>query len=698
MQPTFFTKIYHGLVAELRALIGAILSPWLAGVLLLTLALLAGAAQPAQRYHIEVGWEEGDHADLPLIDGFYAAEPEGQKTTPNYRWTSERATVALPGFGARPLVATLAVLPLNQELAEKAAKSFEVWAGGQKLADFPVAPQGRTYSFLLPSAASGQGFEIRSATITPSGDARSIGFAVDRVDVAAAAGPALPDPAPTLAWLGALALAWLGVRRCGVPPRPAAVALGALGALLALAATLDPPRTALGPSAALTALALGLALVLVLRHAVPALARAARIPLGQEALRWLLLLALAAFALRYGGKLYPSSMWGDIGFHANRFTEVVLGRVLLLSRNRGVDFPYPPALYQLLAPIMLVGVDMRMLLRVGAAVLDALSPLLVYAIGMVAFGGTAPGAAEGEGRTSQRWAVAAAALYSLSAATFMTTWWNFSTHIFAQFADLLLMAALVVAAPRVLASVATGRATRGELLEGAVFTSLYSLVFLGHFGFWMNVSLLGGMLIMAMLILAWRGALPWRAFWRLALPFALAELIAALLFYTGYTSLFLDQIRATSEGGLNGMAGGRAPIPQSTLWRTLWDSGFRVHFGFFPVPLALVGFGLWLRSKPKAAAPGDPWPVLVAMIAATFIIALLFAALPFLTGSSLSTRWLMFSAWAIAIGCISTVRATWRWGWPVRAAYMLMAAYVLWVTASQWIGALGFRIRPPEPF
>ncbi len=27
-----------------------------------------------------------------------------------------------------------------------------------------------------------------------------------------------------------------------------------------------------------------------------------------------------------------------------------------------------------------------------------------------------------------------------------------------------------------------------------------------------------------------------------------------------------------------------------------------------------------------------------------------------------------------------------------------MGGYMLWITASQWIGALAWRIRPPEPF
>ena len=75
----------------------------------------------------------------------------------------------------------------------------------------------------------------------------------------------------------------------------------------------------------------------------------------------------------------------------------------------------------------------------------------------------------------------------------------------------------------------------------------------------------------------------------------------------------------------------------------------------------------WFRVRDRDAAgvrlvAALPWPRganlsvrrAVALLAGgTFVIALFFAMLPFLSGSTLSTRWLMFSAWAFAVGAAS---------------------------------------------
>lgn len=691
------------LAVEARIALSALRDPWLVALLVLTAAVLTLAAQLPIRYSFDVGLEEGYGSDLPFTSGFYPFEPETRGAVLNWRWTTDHAAVALPGLGQRPLAVQLKVLPINAEIQQRGPKTVELWSHDARIATLPVAPQGSVYHFLLPAetqAGDQQGFEIRSATFTPSGDARAIGIPVDRVTFEAPGGPTWPPWPSLLTWLLAAVVAWLGVRRCGFAPRATFGVLIVPAVLLSIAAVCDPLRVAFGGQPALIALGFGWLLVVIVRAAVPAIADWLAIPLDESALRWLLLLLLIAFGLRYGGKIYPASMWGDIGFHANRFAEVVNGRVLLLSKNRGVDFPYPPAFYLLLAPWMLLGVDRRDLLHFAGALLDALSPFLVYTIAVLAY---RPRSGE---TTRVNWPVLAAALYSLTAATFMTTWWNFSTHIFTQFAHLLLITALVITTPLVLEHRATARPAASRWAIGSGLVVLFALVFLGHFGFWINMSLLGGLGVGVLFVAAWRGKLAWGGVWALTLAFAAAEVVAIAGFYSAYTGLFVQQAVATQQGGLNGMAGGRAPIPFEKLWSTLWDAGFRVHFGFFPVPLALIGMALWWRhyarrdSLPELANTphGSRFSLLAWLISGTFLIGLVFAILPFLTGSSLSTRWLMFSAWAIALAAIACVRESWRWGWPARCAAALMASYILWVTATVWLGALAYRIRPPEPF
>jgi len=89
---------------------------------------------------------------------------------------------------------------------------------------------------------------------------------------------------------------------------------------------------------------------------------------------------------------------------------------------------------------------------------------------------------------------------------------------------------------------------------------------------------------------------------------------------------------------------------------------------------------------------------LVGLMLGTFAVALLIAAIPFVTGAALTTRWLMFSAWAIAVAAALAGRLIWRAGRAGRWAVLAMGGYVVWVTASMWLAALAWQVRPPEPF
>jgi hypothetical protein len=771
----FLERGVRALVGEARQLCAA-LRDWRFALLLCAFAvLLLLAAQAPLHYAINVGQQDGPGSDLPLLDGFYPPEhdPHG-----DFRWTSARADIRLLGVGQRPLQLTLKVFPIGPEVAEHGPRAIEVWDDERLVEQLPVRPAGATYRLLLPPPPDASGdhlVELRSATFVPAGDQRSIGSPVDAVYVASLAGPALPAWRSTLGWLTAALLAWLALRRAGFGAQRVLVLLLPGVLLAALAALLDPPRFAFGAAPALIALSIGYLIVLLLdadanglllagaalvvataaawviigagdagddlagaiplnvlastavafvlagwlRPPVAALYRRLAPPIAPRAWRWLLLFAWLVFALRFGGKIYPASMPGDIGFHANRYDELVRGGVLQLSLNRGVSFPYPPALYLLLAPFSLPGLSQRVLLRLSGALLDALSPLLVYTIATRLYGQAQESGGQAGGLDAP---LVAAALYSFSAAGFMTTWWNFSTHIFTQFAHLLLITALVLLWPTTTEDRGSRMEDRGWQLAHprssilAVLVVLQSLVYLGHFGFWINMSLLGTIGLAALLVAALRGRAPWAAF-RLALAaFATAELLAALLFYSDFAGLFLAQIQTMAAGGLTGLAG-REAVDRVVLWRTLWDAGFGVHFGFFPLPLALIG--LLLLARPPTTNHRPPtkrarntqhatrntqhairntqYATIVLMVG-TFVIGGFFAVLPFVSGSTLSTRWLMFSAWAIAVGAAPSARLLWRYGRAGRLLTLVMGSYVVWITASMWLMALAWRVRPPEPF
>jgi hypothetical protein len=399
-------------------------------------------------------------------------------------------------------------------------------------------------------------------------------------------------------------------------------------------------------------------------------------PISETAWSRLVLIAVLVLTVRYTGKIYPDSMPGDIGFHTNRYADVIRGKVLITSRNRGVEFPYPPAFYVLLAPWTLLGVDRPTQLRVGGALLDALSPLLIYAAAATFYrrrgtiGGRHP-------------ALAAAALYALAPAGQMTTWWNFSTHIFAQFAHLLLITALIVgwrdqALPR--------------RTPAVLFVLLQLLVYLGHFGFWMNTTLLGG-LTLAVLFACYPDE---RRQWRSRVLIVVAAQVAAvILFYSAYAGLFLTQAQATLGGGLTGLAD-RAPVGRDILWATLWDAGFRQHFGLFLIPAALSGAALLIGRLREEPAEQQRLPAI--LIGGTLLIAAGFALLPFISGSTLSTRWLMFSAWVIAVAAPLAGLHFLRCGTAARLAALAICGYLFWIGVTMWLAALAWRVRPPEPF
>lgn len=745
-------------------------------------ALLLLAAQFPITYWIDVGREVGPGSDLPLIEGFY---PPERDVHGDFRWTTERAAVLLPGLGQRSLQVGIRTFPINEEVARRGPRELELWSGGRLLARLPVRPAGAIYTFVLPPPSDASGdhsFELRSATFVPTGDERAIGTLIGAVWAARTSGPTLPAWRNTLAWLVAALLAWLALRRIGFGPAGAQTLLASALLLASLAAVLDPPRFAFGGAPALTATALAWLLAITLtaepqalltgaviftalagggwlRNAqvdtitLPAsvamalfaaaalrpvsanIGRRLGVTIPPQAWRWLLLIVLVVFTTRYAGRLYPESMPGDIGFHANRYVDVVRGRVLLLSRNRGVAFPYPPTFYLLIAPISLLGLERQTILQLVGTLLDALSPLLVYATAAAIetrAGAAAPAPEATAPEASTPWTtlhlpLLAAGIYALSPAGFMMAWWSFSTHIFTQFAHLLLITALVLlwpmfsrrlslAAPAYRPVQPTSGAAKPAhwpasnrpmrfaagaanltfqsdphavgILSGLIV--LQTLVYLGHFGFWMNMSLLGGMGLAALLIAVLRRRASWRVFRLTLLGFAAAQAIAILLFYSNYTGVFLDQARMTMAGGLTGLAG-RAPLDRAHLWRILWEDGMIDHFGFFPLPLALYGLFL-LRQH------STPHVVRRVLIAGTFAIGLVFALLPFLSRSTLSTRWLMFSAWAIAIGAAAGALRLWRLGRAGRFVVIAAGAYTLWLTMLTWLTALAWRVRPPEPF
>lgn len=661
-------------VFRARDSIGNDLRDWrLAAIVLLTAALIGVAALVPKEYLIRIGVEEGFHNDQPFIRGMFAPDSGPFGT---FRWTSERTAVSVRGLGPCQALVSFRVLPIPQNaLAAGGPMELELWRDDRALATLPLRPTGTRFHLLLSPAGDRHVLDIRSATWQPEGDPRRLGVPLSTTSFRCAE-PRGPMP-QSFGWLIVVALAWIGIRAAGNTRDVAALGALALALVIGVIHVTDPPRAAFGVAPFQIALALGIGLVVVLRWGAPPLLNRLGVAWSGASLRWLLLLALVVFVTRYGGRLLPGAMPGDIGFHSNRFDELVSGDVYLEARNRGANFPYPPGYYLILAPLALLDVSRRTLLPLGTAVLDAASPIAVYVLGTCVYGAT---------RWGERTSVLAAALYAFAGAGLLAHWWHFSTHMFTQFMFLVLLAGIMLFWR---SGAAQGHAA-SRWWPAAALAALFGVVFLGHFGFFLNTILLMGGALVIGAAYAWQRVR--RQLTALVLSAAGALGFSGLMFYSLYTRQFARQ--AAMVGAAAGAGAASDPERLRVYWDTVLQAGLRDHYGLFLPPLALVGLWLLIRRKGE----GRSTELLVILSLGTLGVVLAFAVLPFISGANLASRWLSFAGWFVATGAAPALRALWRRGGGGKVAVGCVLAYALWISVTLWLAPMVWRIRPPEPF
>jgi hypothetical protein len=141
---------------------------------------------------------------------------------------------------------------------------------------------------------------------------------------------------------------------------------------------------------------------------------------------------------------------------------------------------------------------------------------------------------------------------------------------------------------------------------------------------------------------------------------------------------------------MGAVQGGRGATPWPALLRSLWRDGLVAHYATIGVPLGLLGgYRLW---GSRAA------PILKQLFAATLIVALVQGAIPFVTSSTITTRWLSFAAWIVALGLGLLLDLLWRRGRGGRLVALLVLGWIGSTTLWMWVRALAYRVRPPEPF
>ena len=615
------------------------------GLLLLCLWLGMGLAfQRPFTVPLQLGNAEGFNNDQPWVRGFY--EPEARTDSGAlYRWTSPQAALVFPAIPARP-----AMLILSQYNGVPTTLD----AGGWSLAGLEA---GRTVHVFLPPLTQPQiGLTVDQPWPDAPDDSRALGAALRGGWLYSLNGWAWPPWMVLLAWGGVLVVL-LGVVWLLGATRTEGLLLGSVLSIAAIGAVwFAPLRVSHAAQAVVLATGYGLLFIglgMLIRsrsryvYAIP-----------QHHWRWLLLLTTAIFSLKLGGRLVPDSMPGDIGFHRNRVLAMLIGDVFRPASHRGVATTYPPIFYMFVQPLLISGISIEWLLQGLAALCEALALPVIWV-----------GVRECTG--NQRAAWFAAALYGAFPAGFMNMAWSFDAHIFTQWAVVAWCVALVL--------------TWGRWHERQVWLALgggLCVIMLGHFGFYVNISLLGATLIVALFWRARRQALA------LLAMFVAAQVVAWLLYYSAFIDIFLAQATAVAEGGATNLTQ-RDPVPRS---RLLWDTlylGFWRHF--LVLPLLLAPWGWWQLWQQERSRP------LAVVIGCTWLVSGSLGVLPLITAAPLTTRWLMFSAWAIAVAAGVAVERLWR-----RQAGKVAAVAVTGFVAAggvwTWLAAVVYRIRPPEPF
>jgi hypothetical protein len=653
------------LAAAVRAL--AALRDWrlalLLGVCVLLLVLLN---QAPLSYGIKVGKDRGPGSDLPFLANFNDPEGDGDAS---FRWSRGDAEITVPGLGGRGALLAFDVISHQGQQQGGGTGALDLALPDGTSVQLALRPEPAHYYVYVPPPSALDGalrVGLHSTPWQQPGDRRELGVAFGqalRVD-SVRDGFALPGAMTLLAWPLALALVWLALRIMGFTPRLALALLLPLAITIPLLQLLDAPRLGFGAPWALQAGALALLCAALSTWLAPHLLRWLGTSAPPHILRWLLLLVMISFVLKYAARLYPASMGGDIQLHVNRYTAALSGELFVVAKHRGLPFPFPPGLYLMLAPFTLLGAPIRLVFQLATGVFEASTVLLLYAL-------------VARTTASARVGLLAGATYALTAAGYMTSWFAFETQVGAQWFEVALVLLVVLRWPR--------------LADGPGLLMLLIIlagVFLGHIGLFINVSLLG--LLLAP-ILWWRArdAAERRAAGAIALAGVLVGAFVALFYYTSFMDVVLGQLSGVAEGGLNG-ATGRAAIPRETSLRVLWEGGLITHYGFFPVLLLVPGALLIGRGR------------LGRVVAPLFWLTLLISAsqglLPFITLSSITTRWLMFAGWAVAVAGAIGLAMLWRRGRSARVVALAMAAYVCWLTIGVWMNAMALRLPPIEPF
>lgn len=654
------------------AVLNALRAPGIYLLLALSVVLWALAYQHKTVYAVDVGGTTDD----AYVSGFHAKEHNAEL---NYRWTTGRAVVTLPGVGNQRVRLSLTMIgfrPAGQ--GDPPTVTVETRAGTFQV---QTTPQLHTYTFFVDRGDRWQGdfrAVISSPTFSPPGDPRPLGVLVDRVEVAPAdyswRSVVIPPVGAMTGMLGGLALLYMAA--AVTMRRPGYALAWACALVLSGAALIVYARTELGLLAGqLPGLALwGLLMAVVGRTVADLL-----VPWAMPAGGFVRAAASSAFALaflvRFGGLTYPQFLTSDILLHVHYIQDRVLKGQWVFSGllPDGTPVPYPPALYVLVAPITALRGSsdeaLSLVLKWVASALDAATCLALAWAALRLWPGRAGG-----------WA---ALFYALSPAPFELFSAGNYTNLFAQSVlNITLLAALALLA-------GTQAHTRLDAYPYALLAAGFFLTAVGHYGVMLSMLVVGGLFaVWAVLDPGMRGRR--RAVWPALMALAAGLAAGYALYYRHFNAEMWNQLSGVLQrllmGGRTAPAVPSAQAPNPAPEPLLGRLARRLDrlVGTMPLLGAVFGgaSGLWLYrwGRAQRAAVG----LMGAWLAASAFFFLLDQTL----GDAV--RWYYLAAAPVSLlagGFAAQLAARGRAG---RALSGLVLAAVGWSLLVVWVGDLIF--------
>lgn len=288
-------------------------------------------------------------------------------------------------------------------------------------------------------------------------------------------------------------------------------------------------------------------------------------------------------AIKGLGALVPGYFGTDLFFHVNRFVGVFSGQFYQIADGQGQTYPYPPGVYQLLAPLMLplmTLVPAHTVMRFAAIVIDSSTILIVaWMCQRLSW--------------SHRSIMLMAWLYVVLPAGFLLQWQATIAQNVGQWLGMVAIAASL-----------------WRITTLSVLAMAWTVV--GHFGAFLTLHLANTI------------AFAFRELRRMACWWWVVVLVMGVLFYSQYMRLIATELYTHYIDEKPSQMGW-----ETLWWEMVWKYGVYGHYLGIAVALAIVGLCL---------APRDRWwQMAVAMMTST---ALLLVAQVF--GELNATRYMIF--------------------------------------------------------